>query len=63
MIGHGAPLRDIWNLKYGGKRLTLTFTLYLHWYFWVSKQKKENQESSKILVNDLSWAIKSYMKK
>ena len=29
----------------------------------VSKQKKENQESSKILVNDLSWAIKSYMKK
>ena len=30
---------------------------------WVSKQKKENQESSKMLVNDLSWAIKSYMKK
>ena len=30
---------------------------------WVSKQKKENQESSKILVNDLSWAIETYMKK
>ena len=30
---------------------------------WVSKQNKENQESFKILVNDLSWAIKSYVKK
>ena len=30
---------------------------------WVSKQNKENQESSKILVNDLLWVIKSYMKK
>ena len=30
---------------------------------WVSKQKKENQESAKYFGNDLSWAIKSYMNK
>ena len=30
---------------------------------WVSKQNKENKESSKMLLNDVSWAIKSYMKK
>ena len=29
----------------------------------ISISKKENQESSKSSVNDLSWAIKSYMKK
>ena len=31
LIGHGASFRDNRILKYGGKRLTRTFTLYLHW--------------------------------
>ena len=57
MIGHGAPFRDIWFIKFGGKGWLGLLPYICIGIIWVSNQTKENQESTDILSNKLLWSF------